>query len=244
TIVEAVAEGRRIFANIRKFIRYLLSSNAGEVLTMFAGILGAGLLGLDRGDGGFFLPLLAVQILWINLVTDGAPALALGVDPGGSGLMNRPPRHPKEPVIDRPMWWMIGAVGLVMMAGTLFVLDAYLPAGLIPPLAFLEAGGADLVHARTAAFTTLVMFQMVNVFNCLSPTESLFSTGPFRNRWLVGAVTLSVALHALVIYWPPLQTAFETTALSVLDWVVAVAVALSVIGVGEVAKLVRRRLEG
>jgi len=246
TIVEAVAEGRRIFDNIRKFIRYLLSSNAGEVLTMFAGILGAGVLGLGTGgtgtaeEGSFFLPLLAVQILWINLVTDGAPALALGIDPGSSDLMEQPARRPGEPVIDRPMWWTIGLVGIVMMAGTLFVLDAYLPGGLVAPLGFLGAGGANIAHARTAAFTTLVMFQMANVFNCLSARESLFTAGPFRNPWLLLAVTLSIGLHALVVYWPPLQTAFETTALSAADWAVAIGVALTVIVAGELSKLVLR----
>ena len=243
TIVEAVAEGRTIFDNIRKFIRYLLSSNAGEVLTMFAGILGAGLLGLEahgaggEGGGGFFLPLVAVQILWINLVTDGAPALALGVDPPRPGLMDRPPRRPGEPVIDRPMWAMIGLVGVVMMAGTLFVLDAYLPGGLVAPI----VADPSLVHARTAAFTTLVMFQMVNVFNCLSARESLFRVGLLRNRWLLVAVGASVGLHALVIYWPPLQTAFDATALSAFDWAVAVGVALTVLVAGEAAKWLLRR---
>jgi Ca2+-transporting ATPase len=240
TLVAAVAEGRRIFENIRKFIRYLLSSNAGEVLTMFAGILGAGLLGLQGGDGGFTLPLLAVQILWINLVTDGAPALALGVDPGEPGLMERPPRPPGEPVIDRAMWWMIGLVGLVMMVGTLFVLDAYLPGGLVPQL---PADGG-LERARTAAFTTLVLFQLANVFNCLSATESLLRVGPFRNRWLLGAVALSLGLHALVIYWPPLQRAFETTALTAFDWLLTTGVALTVLVAGEAAKAALRRAAG
>jgi len=243
TIVEAVAEGRTIFDNIRKFIRYLLSSNAGEVLTMFAGILGAGALGLDAhgatgaGGGGFFLPLVAVQILWINLVTDGAPALALGVDPPRPGLMSRPPRRPGEPVIDRPMWAMIGLVGVVMMAGTLFVLDAYLPGGLVQPI----VADPSLTHARTVAFTTLVMFQMVNVFNCLSSHESLFRIGVLRNRWLLAAVTASVGLHALVIYWPPLQAAFDATALSAFDWAVSVGVALTVLVAGEAAKWWLRR---
>jgi len=241
TIVEAVAEGRTIFDNIRKFIRYLLSSNAGEVLTMFAGILGAGLLGLDvhgsGSGGGFFLPLVAVQILWINLVTDGAPALALGVDPPRPGLMTRPPRRPGEPVIDRPMWGMIGLVGVVMMVGTLFVLDAYLPGGLVPPI----VADPSLTHARTAAFTTLVMFQMVNVFNCLSARESLFRVGLLRNRWLLAAVAGSLVLHALVIYWPPLQTAFDATALSAFDWAVSVGVALTVLVAGEAAKWLMRR---
>ena len=246
TIVDAVAEGRTIFDNIRKFIRYLLSSNAGEVLTMFVGILGAGVIGLDTqgaggagasGSGGFVLPLVAVQILWINLVTDGAPALALGVDPPRPGLMDRPPRRRGEPVIDRPMWGMIALVGLVMMVGTLFVLDAYLPGGLVPPI----VADPSLVHARTVAFTTLVLFQMVNVFNCLSSHESLLRVGVLRNRWLLAAVGASVALHALVIYWPPLQTAFDAMPLSAFDWAVSLGVALSVLVAGEAAKWVMRR---
>ena len=153
SIVAAVEEGRAIFSNIRKFLRYLLSSNFGEVMTMFFGVLLSDVIGLTAaGNGVVVLPLLATQILWINLVTDGAPALALGVDPADAGTMNKPPRPKGEGVITREMWFSIFFVGAVMAGGTLFVLDASLPGG------FIEGSG-DLRYAQTMAFTTLVLFQ-------------------------------------------------------------------------------------
>ena len=129
TIVAAVEDGRAIFSNIRKFLRYLLSSNIGEVMTMFFGVVLAKVIGLHAEDDAVVLPLLATQILWINLVTDGAPALALGVDPAEEGLMQRPPRSRTEGVITRRMWAGIFFVGAIVAAGTLLVLDASLPGG-------------------------------------------------------------------------------------------------------------------
>src|SRR4029077_15986181 len=132
TIVAAVEEGRAIFANVRKFLRYLLASNLGEVMTMFFGVLLTKRLGLAASEPGtIVLPLLAAQVLWINLVTDGAPALALGVDPADTDLMRRPPRPSSEGVITRPMWIEVLLSGAVIAAGTLFVLDASLPGGFI-----------------------------------------------------------------------------------------------------------------
>src|SRR6187455_2805692 len=131
SIVGAVDEGRAIFANIRSFLRYLLSSNIGEVMTMFFGVLFATQLGLPSENGVVVLPLLATQLLWINLVTDGAPALALGVDPPDAGLMQQPPRPPRERIITGRMWGGIFFTGVVMAAGTLYVLDASLPGGFV-----------------------------------------------------------------------------------------------------------------
>ena len=163
TIVAAVEEeGRAIFSNIRKFLRYLLSSNIGEVMTMFFGILLADMIGLAGvATDGVALPLLATQILWINLVTDGAPALAIGVDPADDDVMQQPPRPLGEGVITRRMWGGIFLVGAIMAVGTLFVLDASLPGGMI------ERSGT-LTYSQTMAFTTLVMFQLFNVFNARS----------------------------------------------------------------------------
>jgi Ca2+-transporting ATPase len=129
TIVAAIDEGRTIFANIRKFIRYLLSSNTGEVLTMLLGILFAGVLGLASGASGVSAPLIATQILWINLLTDAAPALAVGVDPPEGTEMRRPPRRRTERVIDGPMWVAAAVNGSAMAVATLFVVDAVLPRG-------------------------------------------------------------------------------------------------------------------
>jgi Ca2+-transporting ATPase len=231
SIVAAVEGGRAIFANIRKFLRYLLSSNIGEVVTMFFGVVFAGTLGLES-DGGVVLPLLATQLLWINLVTDGAPALALGLDPADPGLMDAQPRPRGEGVITGRMWAGIALVGIVMAVGTLSVLDAAMPGGLVD-------GAGDLRYAQTMAFTTLMLFQIFNVFNARSDETSAF-TGLFTNVWLWGGVGLSLALHAAVIYTPFLQQAFSTTALSGGDWLQCTAVASTVLWSRELSKLVTR----
>ena len=228
SIVAAVEEGRSIFANIQKFLRYLLSSNIGEVLTMFLGVVLAGVIGL-RAESGVALPLLATQILWINLVTDGPPALALGLDPADRSVMDRPPRPQGSGVITRRMWGGIAFVGLIMAAGTLFVLDYALPGGLIE-------GSGDLPYARTMAFTTLMLFQLFNVLNARSDEQSAFQ-GLLTNPWLWGAVLLSLILQLVVVYAPPLQPAFGTVALSFGDWLLCAAVASSVLWLREASKL-------
>ncbi len=233
SIVAAVEEGRSIFSNIRKFLRYLLSSNFGEVMTMFFGVLLADTIGLSAaGGGGFVLPLLATQILWINLVTDGLPALALGVDPADAGTMDVPPRPRGEGVITRSMWAGIVFVGAIMAAGTLAVLDASLPGG------FIEGSGS-LEYAQTMAFTTLVLFQLFNAFNARSDERSSL-IGLFRNRWLWGAIGVSLFLQAAVIYVPVLQEAFSTEGLSTGDWLFCAAVASSVLWLRELSKVAIR----
>ena len=233
SIVAAVEEGRAIFANIRKFLRYLLSSNIGEVMTMFFGVLLARQIGLDVGGDAVVLPLLATQILWINLVTDGPPALALGVDPADDGLMDQPPRPPGERVITARMWSGIVFVGVIMAAGTLFVLDASLPGGFVD-------GSGDLRYAQTMAFTTLMLFQIFNVLNARSDEQSAF-VHAFRNAWLWTAIAGSVALQVVVVYVPFLQNAFGTTSLNVSDWILCIAVASSVLWLREGSKAVIRR---
>jgi Ca2+-transporting ATPase len=234
SIVAAVEEGRAIFANIRKFLRYLLSSNVGEVMTMFFGVVLADRIGLQGEGSEVVLPLLATQILWINLVTDGPPALALGVDPADEGLMRQPPRPPGEGVLTPRMWRGIALVGAIMAAGTLFVLDASLPGGMVH-------GSGNLRYAQTMAFTTLMLFQIVNVFNARSDEESAFAR-LFTNPWLWGAVALSVVLQIAVVYVPFLQSAFGTVALSGADWLTCIAVASSVLWLRELSKLVARRI--
>lgn len=233
TIVAAVEEGRAIFSNIRKFLRYLLSSNIGEVATMFLGVLLAGVLGLADSDGsGITMPLLAAQILWINLITDGAPALALGLDPASKETMSRPPRPVSEGVITGTMWWGILFVGGVMASGTLLVLDACLPGGMIE-------GTGSLAFARTMAFTTLTLFQLFNVFNARSDERSVF-VGLFSNLWLWGAVMLSILLHMAVLYLPFLNEAFSTVPLTLGNWGVCVAVASSIVWLRELTKVFAR----
>jgi Ca2+-transporting ATPase len=232
SIVAAVAEGRAIFANIRKFLRYLLSSNIGEVMTMFFGVLLARQIGLPAEEGRIVLPLLATQILWINLVTDGAPALALGLDPADDTLMEQPPRPLGEGVLTSRMWRGIVFVGVIMAAGTLYVLDASLPAGLVD-------GSGDLRYAQTMAFTTLMLFQLFNVINARSDEQSAF-VDLFRNRWLWAAIGGSLALQLLVVYMAFLQRAFGTIGLSGRDWVFCVTVASSVLWLREASKAIAR----
>lgn len=232
SIVAAVEEGRAIFANIRKFLRYLLSSNIGEVLTMFFGVVLAQRIGLKAEGGGLVLPLLATQILWINLVTDGLPALALGVDPADEGLMQQPPRPVGEGVLTPRMWRGIAFVGVIMAAGTLFVLDASLPGG------FVEGSG-DLRHGQTMAFTTLMLFQMFNVLNARSDERSAF-VHLFTNRSLWTAIGVSLLLQVVVIYTAFLQRAFGTVSLSVQDWVFCAAIASSVLWLREISKSLAR----
>jgi Ca2+-transporting ATPase len=230
TIVAAVEEGRAIFANIRKFLRYLLSSNLGEVIVMFVGVLLADAIGLTPHDGSAVaLPLLATHILWINLVSDGAPALALGVDPADPGVMREPPRARGEGAITRRMWAGIVLVGVIMAAGTLLVLDWSLPGG------FIEGSGT-MRYAQTMAFTTVVFFSLFTVFNARSDERSAFE-GMFANRWLWGAILLSLALQAAVVYVPFLQHAFATERLSAGDWLRCAAVGSSVLWLRELSKV-------
>jgi Ca2+-transporting ATPase len=237
SIVAAVEEGRAIFANIRKFLRYLLSSNIGEVMTMFLGVVLADVIGLSAATSGVVvLPLLATQILWINLVTDGAPALALGVDPPDVDVMIAKPRPRNEGVITRRMWRNILLIGSVMAIGTLLVLDASLPGGLLD-------GSGDIRYAQTMSFTTIVFFSLFTVFAARSDEQSAF-VGMFSNKWLWAAVLLSIVLHAAVIYVPFLQQAFSTTALSLNDWLRCAAIGSCVLWVTEGIKLLARSRRG
>jgi Ca2+-transporting ATPase len=234
TIVHAVREGRVIFDNIRKFLRYLLYSNMGEVLTVFLGVVFAGVLGFaGASDEAVVLPLLATQILWINLVTDSGPALAMGVDPEVDDVMARPPRGIHDRAIDLGMWIGIATTGLVIAIATLLTMDAFLPGGLIP-------GGTDTFEvARTAGFTTLVLCGLFTAFNARSATSSAFRA-LFANPWLWGAVALAVALQVAVVSWPPLQAAFGTESMDAAHWAACVAMASSVLWVEELRKLAMR----
>ncbi len=232
SIIAAVEEGRAIFANIRKFLRYLLSSNIGEVLAMFFGVVLADIIGLKAEEQLIVLPLLATQLLWINLVTDGAPALALGVDPPDASVMRGPPRTRGERVITAQMWWGIVYVGLIMAASTLVVLDASLPGGLIE-------GSGSMRYAQTMAFTTIVLASLFNVINARSDEQSAF-TGLFSNKWLWASILLSVLLQLAVVYLPFLQKAFSTVSLSLDDWMLCTLAASSVLWLRELSKLARR----
>ncbi|WP_413898760.1 cation-translocating P-type ATPase [Rhodoferax sp.] len=237
TIVEAVREGRAILDNIRKFLRYLLSSNMGEVLTVFLGVVGAGVIGLNQtevGAGGtVVLPLLATQLLWINLITDSGPALAMGVDPPTDDLMARKPRHVNDRLIDARMWASVSQTGVVIALLSLLTMDFYLPGGLI-------AGTGDLTTARTAGFTVLVFTSLFTCFTARSDTTSAF-VSLFANPWLWSAVALSLLLQVAVVHVPFLNIAFGTAPLAFDQWLVCVAMASVVLIYSELQKLIRRR---
>jgi Ca2+-transporting ATPase len=230
SIIAAVEEGRAIFSNIRKFLRYLLASNTGEVFTMFFGVVFGNAIGLKAENSVVVLPLLATQLLWINLVTDGAPALALGVDPPDEDVMQQPPRSRKESIITGRMWFGILFVGIVFAAGTLLILDASLPGG------FLEGHG-NIRYAQTMTFNTMVWFSIFHVFNARSDQRSAF-VGLFTNKWLWGSILLAITLQAAVIYIPFLQQAFSTVPLTLGDWLRCIGVASSVLWLRELAKLI------
>ncbi len=233
TIVTAIREGRAILANIRKFLRFLLSSNMGEVLTMFFGVVLAGAIGLDATNEPIAVPLLATQILWINLLTDTAPALAMGVDPPPGNIMQRKPRRLTDRVIDARMWFGIAWVGFVMAASTLAALDLRLDGGIL-------GGSGTIVEARTIAFTTLVFAQLFNAFNARSDTVSAFHN-LFTNRWLWGAVALSAVLQVAAVQLPVFNRPFGTTPMALRDWALSVTLASMVLWADEAKKLFLRK---
>jgi Ca2+-transporting ATPase len=234
TIVGAIREGRGIFANIRKFLRFLLSSNIGEVFTMFFGVVLAEKIGLEDTGEAIAVPLLATQILWINLLTDSAPALALGMDAPPDDVMRRLPRRLTDRVIDAEMWVGILWVGAVMAVVTLLALDLRLPGGIV-------GGSGNVVEARTMAFTTLVFAQLFNCFNARSDHASAFHR-LFTNRLLWGAIALSALLQVAVVQLPFLNDAFHTAPLGLEEWLICVGLASVVLWADEGKKLLERRL--
>ena len=243
TIVEAVREGRGIFDNIRKFLRYLLSSNVGEVFTVFGGVMLAGFLGISQpGSQGVTVPLLATQLLWINLLTDAAPALAMGVDPSTDDVMARKPRKLTDRVIDGQMWGDIIFIGLIMAAVTLIGMDMHLAGGLFTDRSVDAVGhDAQMTEARTMGFTILVFAQMLNALCSRSHDQSVF-VGLFANKWLWGAIALSALLQVVVIYVPFLNTAFGTVPLSAGAWVECLGLAMIVLVASELRKCVLRAM--
>ncbi|WP_151734765.1 calcium-translocating P-type ATPase, SERCA-type [Paenibacillus tengchongensis] len=205
TIVAAIEEGRSIYENIRKFIRYLLASNVGEILTMFFAMM----LGLP-------LPLVPIQILWVNLVTDGLPAMALGVDQPEKDLMEHKPRGARENIFARRLGWKIISRGLLIGLCTLAAFWLTLR---------VDPGNPQrLIQAQSVAFATLVMAQLIHVFDCRS-SRSIFHRNPFQNKPLVLAVLSSVVLMLAVMYLPVLQPVFKTVPLGFRDWCLVLVMA-------------------
>ncbi len=218
TIVRAVEDGRAIYDNIQTFLRYLLSSSLAEILVMAVGVA-LGAAGMPAFAAG--APLLAAQILWVNLLTDSAPALALGVEPADRDVMRRRPRQAGRHMLDATL--LTGVVGLATV----------ITAATLTAFAIFSVHGAAL--ARTAAFTTLVVAQLVNVFVVRARRRSALRRGP-SNRWLVGAVLLSVALQVAVVHVPALNAVCRTVALTGSQWLVCLALASAVLWVHEVRR--------
>jgi magnesium-transporting ATPase (P-type) len=195
-------------------------------------VLGAGILGLKGASGAVVLPLLATQILWINLVTDSGPALAMGVDPTTDDVMARPPRRLNERVIDARMWAGVIQIGALIAVATLLTIDFYLPGGLIE-------GAHDLATARTAGFTVLVFASLFQALNARSEITSAFAH-LFVNPWLWGAIALSVLLQVAVVNLGFLNFAFGTVPLALDQWLLCAAMASAVLWYSELRKLVGR----
>ncbi|MGC9517942.1 MAG: calcium-translocating P-type ATPase, SERCA-type [Methanomicrobiales archaeon] len=210
SIVNAVEQGRGIYSNIKKFVQYTLSSNLGEILVIFLAIL-----------IGWPLPLTAIQILWVNLLTDGLPGLALGLDPFSKNLMENPPRPREESIISRNVIKNIALVGLIIGAGTLLMFNFY---------------GHESLKAQTVAFTTLVMFQL---FNVLTYRAQNFKINISNSKYLVAAVSVSVLLQFAVLY-TPLNRAFGTTPLGLMDWLVIIAASFTIYLILESRKMIMK----
>jgi Ca2+-transporting ATPase len=217
SIVTAVEEGRGIFGNIKKYLMYLLSANIGEILL----IAGATLLGLP-------LPLTAVQILYVNLATDGLPALALAVDPPEADLMRRPPRNPRTGIFTRPVVTLMAVGGLWSAAVNLSLFT------------WMLNSGRSVAQVMAMIFVTLVLIEFFKAYNFRSDRRSVLNR-PFANKWLNLAIIWELLLLALIVYVPFLQTPFSTFSLSLTDWVIAVSLAFTVSPVLELAKWMVRR---
>jgi len=218
SIVAAVEEGRVIFGNIRRSVFYLLSTNMGELFTWIAAIL-----------AGIPLPVVAVQILWINLVTDGVCTIPLGLEPKHTNVLAEPPRKPKAGIVYRGMLLRIAFIALFMSLGTFFQFRWELPR-------------VGLEEARTIAFCTLVAFQWFNALNARSDQQSLFKLGLFSNRLLLGGIGLAILLQLMVIYVPVFQKVFYTVALDLGDWGIVILIAGSIFVADEIRKLVAPRI--
>jgi len=242
SIVAAVEQGRVIYSNIRKFVFFLLSSNVAEIAIVFLATL-----------AGLPSPLTAIQLLWLNLVSDGAPALALAMEKADPDVMDRPPRPTSEPIIHGPMRLGILIQGITQTVavltafgvGLLWHLENALPAGVNPVLGLLQhdwrADGVDVQIAETMAFVTLCLCELLRAFTVRSERLSIFQIGPFSNRYMVGAVLLSVVLLLLVVFVPILQPIFNTHALSLREWQVVIGLALIPAVSEEITKWIMRR---
>ncbi len=220
SIIKAIKEGRRQYDNIKKFVRYLLSSNTGEIIAIFVNILLGGPL-----------ILLPVQILWMNLVTDGVTAAALGTEPAEQGLMKRPPRSVDEPILDKNGVIIIALLGSYIAAVTVLLFHYYLPQN-------QESG---MALAQTVAFTGIIILEKANVLNFRSFSAPITNARFFSNRWILLAILVTVGLQACAVYVPILQKTLHTVALSWKDWGIIVLASAPIFIVTEGIKRWRYR---
>lgn len=227
SIVAAVEEGRGVFSNIKKYLVYLLSCNLGEILLMATAILLGPVFGLDAG----VIPLIAVQILYVNLATDGLPALALSVEPPEFDIMQHKPRPRKETIFNSSV------VGYILLAG---IWTAAISLG-----AFVWAlhSGKPMEEARSLCFITLILVQFFNAIACRSIEQSLFKVGFFKNKWLLLAIGWEIILLVLIISVPPLENAFKTHDLTLTEWGLAILLASTIFWMSEIFKFIKRRID-
>ncbi len=223
TIVGAVEQGRTIYGNIVHFVRFQLTTTLGFAMLFLL----ASALGIAGGK-----PFTAIAILWVNLIMDGPPAMALGVDPPEGDVMARRPRPLSERILTRRRWWAIGQAATIMAIGSLAVLE-WAP-GDAPTAGTASVGG-------TMAFTTFVLFQFFNILNSRSDSASVFGQRTLTNRWLWAALGAVLALQVAVVHVGPLQRLFDTTSLSATQWLVSIAVASTVLWAEEIRKVFIRR---
>jgi P-type Ca2+ transporter type 2C len=221
TIVRAVEQGRMIYSNIQRFIHYLFSCNFSEILTVFAAIM-----------IGWPLPLAPLQILWLNIITDVFPALALALEPSAPNMMKRKPRDPQERLLNRSFAGLIVWQGLLLASVTL--------AAFAVGMSWYGDEGTGLRHAVTISFMTLALTQTFHAFNARSQMDSIFNSRLFTNKWLWGAIVLCVLLQLAAVYVPFLQTVLRTVPLNLSDWGVVFGFSLLPIVVVELVKLIRR----
>jgi Ca2+-transporting ATPase len=224
SIVSAVEEGRGIFGNVKKYLMYLLSSNIGEILVMAVAILFGPLIGLPYGA----IPLIAIQILWVNLATDGLPAIALSVDPPDPDIMEQKPRPRGQGIFTKP-------VVILMFIGGIW--SAVVNLGIFK---WALDAGRGMWEAQALVFLTLVIIQFFKAYNFRSDKKSIFQIGMFKNKWLNLAICWETMLLCIIIYTPFLQEPFHTFSLSVVDWVIVILLAGSIFPVLEISKAVIR----
>ena len=218
TIVVAVEQGRIVYANIIRFVHYLFSCNFSEILTVFAAIM-----------IGWPLPLAPLQILWLNMVTDVFPALALALEPSAPDVMKQPPRDPKEPLVSRAFVGLIAWQGLLLAGMTL--------TAFFVGMRWYGTEGTGLQHAVTMGFTTLALAQVFHALNARSHRQSAFIR-PFANLWLWAALLACLLLQLAAVYWPLLQIVLHTVPLTAMDVLVVAVCSLAPVAVVEVLKLV------